>query len=121
MIRSASLDLLLADFTSNADRMYLCSQAPATFDEATSTYALGSKSGITVSAAEAGSGTARKVHISAITDGTVSTAGTATHYALVDFDSSILMATHALNASKALSTGTPWTCAEFDAVIANEA
>lgn len=121
MVRSATYDLLLADFTTNADRMYLCSQAPTTFEEATETYALGVKAGITVSAAEAGSGTARKVHISAITDGTVSTAGTATHYALVDYGSSALMSVHALNASKALSTGTPWTCAEFDAVIVNEA
>lgn len=121
MIRSSTIDLALADITTNADRMYLCSQAPTTFTEATSTYALGYKSGITVSSAEAGSGTARKVHISAITDGTVSTAGTATHYALVDYGSNELMVVHALNASKALSTGTAWTCAQFDAAIINEA
>jgi len=121
MIRSSSLDLVLADIRTNTDRIYLCSQAPTTFTEASATYDVGYKASPTINAPEAGSGSQRKIVCAAITDGVVNSGGgTATHYALVNQAGSVLLAVHALAASKALVDTDPWTCAAFDAVIIGE-
>lgn len=92
-----------------ATHLYLCSALPGTYTEATSTYALGVKATPTIGAIGDGSSGSREFAISAITDGTVSTAGTATHYALVKSSTSTLLAADALSASVALATGAAFT------------
>lgn len=97
-----------------ASHLYICSQEPTTYAQASSTYALGVKATPTVGAPGARTPNGRKVTVSAITDGTVSATGTATHYALVDSTNSRLLATAALSSSQAVTSGNTFTLTSFD-------
>lgn len=92
----------------NGTRIDICSQEPTTYAEATSTYTLGNKTGLNTGATEAGATDGRRVIVPAITDGTVTSTDTATHWALTD-GSSILVATGALTASQAVTSGNDFT------------
>jgi len=108
------LDNGLTVLDTEASHLYVTSQEAATYAGASSTYALGVKATPTVSAPAARTPNGRKVTVSAITDGTVSATGTATHYALVDSTNSRLLATGSLSASQALTSGNTFTLTSFD-------
>lgn len=97
-----------------ATRLDICSQEPATYAAATSTYTLGNKVSPTMGAAGDGTGGGRKTTVAAITDGTVTGTGTATHWALTVPASSTLIATGSLSASQAVTNGNTFTLAAFD-------
>ena len=92
----------------NGTRIDICSQEPTTYAEATSTYTLGNKTGLNTGATEAGATDGRRVIVPAITDGSVSGTGTASHWALTD-GTSILVATGALTSSQAVTSGNTFT------------
>jgi hypothetical protein len=114
LIADYIFDLALAELDTNATHLYICSQEPTTYAQATSTYALGNKTPITVSAPTDRTPNGRKVTISAITDGTVTGTGTATHWAIVKTTGSTLMATGALASGQAVTSGNTFTLAQFD-------
>ena len=95
------------------DKLYICSAQPTTYTEAITTYALGVKNTPTVSAPADRTGGGREVTVSAITDGSVTANGTATHYALVDQSNSRLLATGSLSASQAVTSGNTFTLTSF--------
>ena len=97
-----------------ASHLYICSQEPTTYAQASSTYALGVKATPTVGAPGARTPNGRKVTVSAITDGTVSATGTATHYSLADSTNSRLLATGALSSLQAVTSGNTFTLTSFD-------
>ena len=97
------LDQGLDYFTTNGTRMDICSQEPTTYAEATSTYTLGNAT-VTTSTTVDGDTDGRKVVTSAVTNGSTTGTGTATHWALTD-GSSILLATKALSSSQAVTSG----------------
>ena len=101
--------------------LYITSQEATTYAQASSTYALGVKATPTVGAPGARTPNGRKVTVSAITDGTVSATGTATHYALVDSTNSRLLATAALSSSQAVTSGNTFTLTSFDIGIPSPA
>ena len=92
--------------TDNGTVMHICSQEPTTYTAATSTYTLGNETGITVGAPANGSPNGRQVTIPAITSGTVTGTGTATHWALVS--GSVLIAANSLT-SQAVTSGNTFT------------
>lgn len=95
--------------------IYLCSQQPTTYTEAITTYALAAKSsGYTSGSPADGASSGRRVTFPAVTDGTCSATGTATHFAVVDSVNSRLLVTHTLSASVATATGATMTLAAFD-------
>lgn len=96
-----------------ATHLYICSQQPTTYTEATATYDLGVKAGPTVGAPADRSGGGREVTVSAITDGSVTDTGTATHWALTDNTNNRLLATNALAASQSVTSGNSFTLASF--------
>jgi hypothetical protein len=100
------LDNGVAALVADTTHLYICSAAPTTYTEATSTYALGSKTGPTVTGPSNGSVNGRRAIVSAITDGVVASAGTASHFALVDSVNSRLLAAQALSATLAVDVGT---------------
>lgn len=112
-------DLALAYLDSSANRLDICSQEPATYTAATTTYTLGNKTGISVGAPTDRSPTGRKVVVAQITDGTVTGTDTATHWAISDTGNSRLVATGALSASQAVTSGNTFTLAAFDIGIAD--
>ena len=104
--------------TTNGTRVYICSQEPTTWAEASSTYALGVIT-VTTSATTDGDVSGRKVTINTATGGTVSGTGTATHYALGDA-ASILVATQTIT-SQAVTSGNTFDWAAKDIEITDPA
>jgi len=96
------------------ENLYICSTLPTTYAEASSTYRLGTKAGPTVGSPSDRTGGGRKVTVSAITDGTVNTSGTAGFYALCDNSASKLLAQGDLNATQAVTSGNTFTLTSFD-------
>jgi len=106
VLRNASL--------SNDADLHICSEAPTTFFAATDTVTLGNQEDITISApADRASGGGREVTVSAITAGTVTGTGTATHYAIVDSENSVLLAVQELDASQVVTDGNTFSLTAF--------
>lgn len=96
-----------------ANRLDICSQEPATFTAATSTYTLGNKTSLSIGAPAARSGGGREVTIASFTDGAVTGNGSATHYAIVDTVNSRLLATGSLSSSQTVTAGNTFSLAAF--------
>lgn len=120
LIADYCFDLALAGVAS-ANKLHVCSQEPVTYAGANTTYTLGNKTTPTIGSAGDRTPNGRKVTVSAITDGTVTGTGTATHWALVDTANSRLLATGALSSSQAVTSGNTFTLAAFDVGIPDAA
>ena len=92
-----------------ANRIDITSQEATSYAEATSTYTLGNSTSLSIGAPQDRSGGGREVVVAAITDGSVSGTGTATHYAIVDTVNSRLLATGSLTASQSVTSGNTFT------------
>jgi len=114
LIADYIFDLALAELDTNATHLYICSQEPTTFTEATSTYALGVKTSLNIGAPADRGGGGRKVTVASITDGSVTGTATATHWAITKTTGSTLMATGSLSAGQAVTNGNTFTLAAFD-------
>lgn len=112
-LNDEALDQGLDWIIANGTRIDLCSTEPTTYAQATSTYSLAYKTGITVGATQNGDTSGRKVTIPAVTGGTVSTSGTAAYWALTD-GSSVLVATGAMTSSKTMNSGDTWSSGAAD-------
>ena len=112
-----TLDNGLAALKAAADRIYICSAEPATFTAATTTNALGNKTlaagGVFPGAIAAGSPSGRQLATVAVTDGTVTASGTASHWAIVTNGSSRLEAANSLASSQAVTSGNTFTLGSF--------
>ena len=104
----------LSQLSSNVENLYICSQEPTTFTEASSTYKLGTKSSPSIASPSDRSGGGREVVVAAISDGSVGTSGTATHYALTDDSTSTLLATGSLSGGgQTVTSGNTFSLTEF--------
>lgn len=108
------MDNGLTVLDTEANRLDICSQEPASYAAATSTYTLGNKAPPSVGAPADRSPNGRKVTVAAISDGTVTGTGTATHWALTDTSNSRLLATGSLSASQGVTSGNTFTLGAFD-------
>jgi hypothetical protein len=115
------LDGALSILDTEANRLDICSQEPTTYAAATSTYTLGNKTSLSIGAPADRGGGGRKVTVAAITDGSVTANGTATHYAIVDTGNSRLLATGSLSSSQAVTSGNTFTLGAFDIGIPDPA
>lgn len=97
-----------------ANKILVTSQEATTYTEANSTYALGNSTSLSINAPADRTGGGRKVTVAAISDGSITATGTATHYAIVDTTNSRLLATAALTASQSVTSGNTFTLATFD-------
>jgi hypothetical protein len=98
--------------TTNVDELHICSAEPTTYAEATSTYSLGSDSVTVGAAADRGAG-GREVVVPAISGGSVTATGTASHYALVKTGTSELIATGSLSSTQGVTSGDSFTLTSF--------
>jgi len=113
-IHDTALDALLADIDDNAEELHICSAEPADYTEATVTYSLGQKTGLTVNAPTDRGGGGREIVIPAITDGAVDGDGTADYWAIVKASAtSRLLAAGDLSAPQVVSDGNTFTLTEF--------
>ena len=116
MLHNDVFDSGLSVLDTLAENLYLCSQDPATFAEAQTTYKLGTKAIAAgdIAAPTDRSAGGREVVVAAITDGTVNTTETATHYALTDDSTSKLLATGVLaDGGQAVTSGNVFTLSSF--------
>src|SRR5687767_460754 len=109
------LDLGLTVLDTEVNSLHICSQQPVTYTQAVTTFTLGNKASPSVSApAQRGSpADGRQVTVAAVSDGSVTANGTATHWALVDTGNSRLLASGALAASQAVTSGNTFTLGAF--------
>jgi hypothetical protein len=92
-----------------ANAIHITSQEATDYTDATSTSTLGNSTSLSIGAPQDRSGGGREVVVAAITDGSVTGTGTATHYAIVDTSNSRLLATGSLTASQAVTSGNTFT------------
>ena len=105
------LDSGLAYATTNGTRLDVCSSEPANY-AGIAAVSLGNDTVTTGSAAN-GSPNGRAVTVAAITAGSITATGTASHWALSD-GAGVLIAANALSASQSVTIGNPFT---LDATI----
>lgn len=96
-----------------ANRLDICSQEPATYTAATTTYTLGNKTSLSIGAPAARAGGGREVTVASFSDGSITANGTATHFAIVDTANSRLLATGSLSASQVVTSGNTFSLASF--------
>jgi hypothetical protein len=120
-IADRAFDNGLTILDTEANRLDICSLEPATYAAATSTNTLGNKVGLSVAAPSDRTPTGRRVTVTAITDGTVTADGTASHWAVSDTVNSRLLATGSLSAPQAVTSGNVFTLGAFDIGIPDAA
>ena len=103
----------------NGTRVDITSQEATTYAEATTTYTLGNAT-VNTGATTAGDTDGRKVVVPAVSSGSVTGTGTASHWALTD-GSAVLLATGALSASQAVTTGNTFSLTAIDITIRDAA
>ena len=104
-----------------ANRIDITSQEATSYADATSTSTLGNSTSLSIGAPADRAGGGREVTVAAITDGSVTGTGTATHYAIVDTVNSRLLATGSLTASQAVTNGNTFTLTSVDIGIPDPA
>ncbi len=108
------LDNGLTVLDTEANRVDITSAESTTYAEATSSQTLGNKTSISISAPADRTGGGRKVTLSAISDGTVTGTGSATHYAITDTTNSRLLVTGSLTASQSVTSGNTFSLETLD-------
>jgi len=96
-----------------ANAIHVTSQEATTYTGATSTYTLGNSTGLSIGSPADRSGGGREVTVAAITDGSITATGTATHYAIVDTVNSRLLVTGSLSSSQSVTSGNTFSLASF--------
>lgn len=91
----------------NGTRLDITSAEAGTYAAATSTLTLGNAT-VATGATQNGATDGRRVIVPAVSSGSVTGTGTATHWALTD-GTSVLIATGALSASQAVTSGNTFT------------
>ena len=109
---NAVFDSGLSTLTNSGTRIDICTTEPTSYAEATSTYTLGNAT-VSIGAPADRTGGGREVTAAAISDGSVTGTGTATHYAIVDTANSRLLATGSLNASQSVTSGNTFSLGSF--------
>lgn len=108
-LSSNTLDGSLNYIKNNAENLYICSQEPTTFLEASDTYKLGVKAAPTFTGPSAGTDGRRELLVNAVTDGVVSANGTAGFAALTKDSTSELIAVFSLNYPRVIDGETTFT------------
>lgn len=117
-----ALDYGVNYLTTNGSRIDVCSQEPVNYTEATSTYTKGNKTGVTVGSPQNGDTSGRKVTIAAITNGSITSNGTVSHWALSKTTATTeLLAAKSLASSQAVTSGNTFSLAAIDIEIPDAA
>lgn len=116
-INDAAFDAALTYIDTNGTRLEICSAEPANY-AGIAAVALGNKTSLNIGAPANGAVNGRRVTVAAITDGSVTATGTATHWAIHN-GSNLLVASGSLSASQVVTSGNTFTLGAFDITIAD--
>lgn len=97
----------------NTEKLVLLTADPGLTWANIASYLVGEKSSPTIGAIADRSGGGREREIAAITDGSISATGTASHYALTDDSASKILASGSLSSSQSVTLGNTFTCTAF--------
>jgi len=111
----------LSVLDTEANAIHITSQEATTYAEATSTYTLGNSTTLSIGAPSDRSGGGREVTVAALSDGSVTGTGSATHFAIVDTTNSRLLATNTLSASQSVTSGNTFSLGSFSVGIPDPA
>lgn len=111
------LDAALQVLTDDGQTLHMCTQEPDTYSNATGAYSLGSEGSIQIGSPGVRTGGGRKVLVLGLNNISISTTGTATHWAIVDDTNSKLLCSRELSMSYAVTSGTTRTLGSFDIEI----
>jgi hypothetical protein len=111
MIADAVLDGGLTILDTTASHLHICSSEPGTF-AAVATASLGNAA-VSIGAPAARGGGGRQVTVAAISGATVTSTGTASHYAIVDQAGSVLLAAAPLSASQGVTVNNTFSLGSF--------
>lgn len=92
-----------------ASAIYVTSQQAVSYTDATATSALGNSTSLSIGAPQDRAGGGREVVVAAISDGSITGTGNATHYAIVDTINSRLLAAGPLSVAQSVTTGNTFT------------
>lgn len=95
----------LSYIVSNAENIHICSADPGSTFSNIATYGLGVKSSPSIASPSDRTAGGREVITSAFTDGSVTTTGDATHYAITDDSASEILASSTLAATLSVTSG----------------
>lgn len=109
------LDNGLSWADTNGTRLDLCSTDPGGTYATVTSNTLGNKT-VNTGSPEAGAVDGRKVRVPAITDGSVTATGTATHWALTNGTNTVV-ASGALDASQGVTSGNTFTLDAIDITL----
>lgn len=109
----------LSTVVSEANRVDICSSEPSTYTAATSTNSLGNKTSVTLTGPTNGDTSGRKITVPGISGGSVTSTGTATHYAVSDTVNSRLLITGALSSSQSVTSGNTFSLTAVDIELAD--
>lgn len=104
-INNSIRDNGLSSLVSNAEKFYILSADPGLTWSNIASYALGSKSAPSIASPSDRSGGGRECVVAAITDGSVTSTGTWTHWAITDDSASTILATGAISAPVSVTSG----------------
>lgn len=110
MIADQALDAALSYIDTNATILHINSSEPTSYALAGST-SLGNKTPPVINAPTDRAPNGREIIVQAVTDGSVTADGTASHWSLVS--GSVLLAAGALSSSQAVSNGNTFTLTQF--------
>lgn len=110
-LNDTAFDSGLSWITANGDRIDICSAEPTTYAQATSTLTLGNAA-VTIGSPTDGASSGRRVIVPAISGGSVTATGTASHIAITD-GTGTLIATQALASSQAVTNGNLFNLTSF--------
>jgi len=120
-LENTVLDSGLSDCVSNTSTLAVCSSEPTTYAQASTTYLLGYYSwgaGSAFGAIAAGTPNGRQITSNAITNGTITTSGTANWWAI--WKAGTLQAHGTLAASQVVTAGNTFTLTAFTIRIPNQ-
>jgi hypothetical protein len=110
-------DLALLGIQHDGEIVYVCSREPTTYTEATTTYALGNKSPISISSPLDRLSGGRRAILGAIEEGDVTQNGQATHFAIVNESNDRLMVTGNLNSPQTVYAGNKFSTNPLDIIM----
>jgi len=108
------LDAAATYVSTYTETLYITNALATTFQEASTTYKMGSKSSPAFTGPADGDVSGRKITVDAITDGVVDATGNASHYALTDDSATKLLAAGPLNSVESVTTGNVFTLTALD-------
>lgn len=99
-------DLALNGLISGGTRIDACTSAPTTYAEATSTYSIGNKTGLTLTGPFAATPSGRKATVPTFSGGSQTGSGTPLYWAITDPANSRLWAVNVISGVTGAFTGT---------------